>query len=71
VEVEVDLWSTAHVFLPGHRLRLHICASDFPRYDRNPGSGQTSAVATRVLPQRNLLFHDPQHPTHLELSVVA
>jgi putative CocE/NonD family hydrolase len=69
--VEVDLWSTAHVFLAGHRLRLQVCASDFPRYDRNPGTGQTSADVDRVLPQRNLLFHDPEHPSHLVLPVVS
>jgi putative CocE/NonD family hydrolase len=68
--VEVDLWSTAHVFMSGHRLRLQVCASDFPRYDRNPGTGQTSAEVDRVLPQSNLLFHDPGHPSHLVLPVV-
>jgi putative CocE/NonD family hydrolase len=68
--VEVDLWSTAHVFLPGHRLRLQVRASDFPRYDRNPGTGQTSAQVDRILPQRNLLFHDPQRPSHLVLPVI-
>jgi putative CocE/NonD family hydrolase len=68
--VEVDLWSTAHVFLAGHRLRLHVCASDFPRYDRNPGTGQTSADVDRVLPQRNRLFHEPSRPSHLVLPVV-
>jgi len=69
-QVEVDLWSTAYVFLPGHCLRLQVCASDFPRYDRCPGTGETSATATRILPQRNRLFHDPAHPSHLELPVV-
>ncbi|MDP9325126.1 MAG: CocE/NonD family hydrolase, partial [Candidatus Dormibacteraeota bacterium] len=68
--VEVDLWSTAHAFLPGHRLRLHVTASDFPRYDRCPGTGQTSADATEILPQRNLLFHDVEHPSHLLLPVI-
>ncbi|HEV3233628.1 MAG TPA: CocE/NonD family hydrolase [Candidatus Dormibacteraeota bacterium] len=68
--VEVDLWSTAYAFLPGHRLRLHVTASDFPRYDRCPGTGQTSADATEILPQRNLLFHDAEHPSHLVLPVV-
>ena len=71
VRVEVDLWSTAHVFLPGHRLRLQVCASDFPRYDRCPGSGPNSAEATRILPQRNRLFHDAGRPSHLELPVIT
>lgn len=70
VAVEVDLWSTSHVFLPGHRLRLQVRASDFPRYDRCPGTGESSIAAEKVVPQRNLLFHDPQRPTHLTLEVV-
>ena len=68
--VEVDLWSIAHTFLPGHRLRLQVRASDFPRYDRCPGDGRTAGEADRVLPQRNQLFHDPARPTHLVLPVI-
>jgi hypothetical protein len=70
VQAEVDLWSTSHVFLAGHRLRLQVRASDFPRYDRCPGTGESSATAKQILPQRNLLFHDPQRPSHLTLEVV-
>lgn len=69
--VGVDLMSTSHVFLAGHRIRVQIAASDFPRYDRNPGSGESSTVAKRVLPQRNQLFHDPERPSYVELPVVA
>jgi putative CocE/NonD family hydrolase len=65
----VDLWSTAHRFAAGHRLRLQVCASDFPRYDRCPGTGEPSSTATRVLPQRNLIFHDPNRASALLLPV--
>lgn len=68
--VEVDLWSTSHVFLPGHRLRVLIAASDFPRYDRCPGTGEGSATAARVAPQRNLLFCDAARASYLELPFV-
>ena len=34
----IDLWSTSHVFLAGHRLRVQVTASCFPRWDRNPVS---------------------------------
>jgi hypothetical protein len=68
--LDVDLWSTSHVFRPGHRLRLHVAASDFPRYDRCPGTGESSATATRVLSQRNRLFLDASRPSHLELPAV-
>ena len=70
-QIEVDLWSTSYVFLAGHLIRLQVCASDFPRFDRCPGSGESSSVAKRVLPQRNKLFHDPARPSLVELPVVA
>src|SRR5262249_7917334 len=36
---DVDLWATAQVFRAGHRLRVHVTSSDFPRYDRNLNTG--------------------------------
>ena len=35
----IDLWDLAHTFLPGHRLRLEISSSNFPRFDRNTNTG--------------------------------
>ena len=57
-EVAIDLWSTAHVFLPGHRVRLQITASCFPRWDRTPAAHQVlchdAARPSRlILPRRN------------------
>jgi predicted acyl esterase len=36
---EVELLSTAQVFLAGHRIRVHVTSSDFPRCDRNLNTG--------------------------------
>ncbi len=36
----IDLWATSNVFLPGHRIRLEICSSNFPRFDRNLNTGE-------------------------------
>jgi len=36
----IDLWATSHVFLPGHRVRLEISSSNFPRFDRNLNTGE-------------------------------
>ena len=38
VELFIDLWDVAHVFRTGHRIRLEICSSNFPRFDRNLNS---------------------------------
>ena len=39
----IDLWATSNVFLPGHRIRVEISSSNFPRFDRNPNTGRPAA----------------------------
>ena len=41
VEVEIDLWATSNVFLPGHCIRVEVSSSNFPRYDINLNTGNT------------------------------
>jgi putative CocE/NonD family hydrolase len=67
----VDLWSTANVFLKGHRLRLEISSSNFPRFDRNLNTGQDPGVAGKPLPATNTVYHDTGHPSALILPIVA
>lgn len=50
VDVEVDVGSTAWRFAPGHRIRLHISGSNFPRFDVNPATGEAAGRATRLEP---------------------
>jgi putative CocE/NonD family hydrolase len=67
----VDLWSTANVFLKGHRLRLEISSSNFPRFDRNLNTGQEAGVAGKSLPATNTVYHDTGHPSALILPIAA
>jgi len=68
--VTVNLWATSNVFLAGHRLRLEISSSNFPRFDRNLNTGETQASSTRMVPATNAIYHDRQHPSALVLPVV-
>jgi len=68
--VTLDLWATANVFLTGHRLRLEITSSSFPRYDRHPNHGGDLAGETKPVPATNVIYHDRAHPTALLLPVV-
>jgi hypothetical protein len=43
----IDLWATSHVFLPGHRARLEIASSNFPRFGRNLNTGEDQATGSR------------------------
>ena len=65
----VDLWATAIAFAPGERLRVLLTSSDFPRYDRNPNTGELGVEATASVPALQRIFHDRQHPSHLVLPV--
>jgi uncharacterized protein len=66
---EVDLWATAIAFTPGERLRVLVTSSDFPRYDRNPNTGQLGVEATGSVPALQRVFHDAERPSHLVLPV--
>jgi uncharacterized protein len=67
--VEIDLWSTSNVFLRGHRLRVHVTSSSFPRWDRNLSTGNQGSTRIEVARQR--VFHDPDRPSCVELPVVG
>jgi uncharacterized protein len=65
----VDLWATGITFRAGHRIRVHITSSCFPRWDRNPNTGEgPDSARTEVARQR--IFHDPERPSHVTLTVV-
>jgi len=68
--VTVDLWATSNVFLPGHKLRLDVSSSNFPRFDRNMNTGEMQARATRMVKATNVIYHDKAHPSALVLPVV-
>ena len=65
--LEIDMWATANRFAAGHRLRLDISSADFPRFDRNSNRGGDRAPP---IPALQTIYHDPQHPSHLLVSVL-
>lgn len=64
---EIDMWATANRFKRGHRLRLDISSADFPRFDRNSNRGGEPGLP---VPAIQTIYHDPQHPSHLLISVL-
>lgn len=67
---EIDLWVTSNLFKRGHRLRVEVSSSNFPRFDRNPNSGKPFGSDTELLPAKQTVFHDQAHPSHLILPVI-
>jgi putative CocE/NonD family hydrolase len=68
--ITVDLWSTSNVFLAGHKLRLEVSSSNFPRFDRNLNTGEEQGRATRMVKASNVIYHDKAHPSTLIVPVV-
>ncbi|MGC2403742.1 MAG: CocE/NonD family hydrolase [Acidobacteriaceae bacterium] len=66
----IDLWATSNVFLAGHRMRLEISSSNFPRFDRNLNLGQPSGKAKGFVTATNTVLHDAAHPSALLVPVI-
>jgi uncharacterized protein len=65
----VRLWPTAYRFTAGHRIRVQVSSGSFPRYARNPGTGEPRAVAVRLLAADQSVYHDPERPSAITLPV--
>jgi uncharacterized protein len=59
----VRLWPTAYRFKRGHRIRVQVSSGAFPRYARNPGTGEPLATATTLKAADQAVYHDPAHPS--------
>jgi hypothetical protein len=68
--ITVDLWATSNVFLAGHKMRLEVSSSNFPRFDRNLNTGEEQARATRMVKATNVIYHDKEHPSALIVPIV-
>jgi len=69
-QIEVDLASTSLLFFRGHRIRLEVSSSNFPRFDRNPNTGGDVASETRPIAARQKVYHGPDAKSRLILPVV-
>ena len=69
-ELTIDLWNTSQVFRVGHRVRLEVSSSAFPKYDRNLNTGEPVATGTRMEQATNHIWHDAAHPSRLVLPII-
>jgi putative CocE/NonD family hydrolase len=69
IEFRIRMGITACRFRQGHRIRLEVCASDFPNHDRNHGTGRNDLFDAEMASTEQTIFHDPQRPSMLVLPV--
>jgi len=66
----IDLGATSNVFLKGHRVRVEVSSSNFPRFDRNPNTGYAVETEAEMSTAAQTVYHDTQCPSHILLPVI-
>ena len=71
-EIEIDLQDISHVFKEGHRMRVAIASSNFPRFDRNANTGNPLGVDSEedFVIAENAVYIGSDYPSHIKLPVV-
>ena len=67
---DVDLWNTCQRYQKGHRVRVEISSSAFPKYDRNLNTGEPLGKTTAMIVAQQKVFHDREHPSYIVLPIV-
>jgi putative CocE/NonD family hydrolase len=70
VELRIDLQATSNFFGPGHRVRLEVSSSNFPRWDRNLNTGGNNFDETAWVVAHNTVHHSARYPSRLVLPIV-
>ena len=66
----IDLWSTSHLVKKGHQIRVDISSSNFPRFDRNPNTGATLGVDSKLEKAKQTVYHNSTYPSHMVLPLI-
>jgi putative CocE/NonD family hydrolase len=70
VRIRITLFPTANLFLPGHRIRLDVSSSNFPKFDVNPNTGEAEGAARRSRIAVNTVFVEATRPSRVMLPVL-
>lgn len=69
-EVTIEPYGTANVFKKGHRIRIDISSSNFPRFDFNPNTGEPIGRSRRMITADNTIYHDLIRASHVVLPII-
>jgi hypothetical protein len=69
-QISIDAGVTSYVFTNGHRIRLEVSSSNFPRFDRNLNSSAPNANVTKMNKAKQSVFHEKDYPSALILPVI-
>jgi putative CocE/NonD family hydrolase len=70
VELRIDMFATSNYFAPGHRIRLEVSSSNFPRFDRNLNTGGRNYDESEWVVAQQTVHHSAEYPSHIILPVI-
>lgn len=68
--ITIRLGSTSNLFATGHRIRLDISSSNFPKFEPNPNTGEANGAWTRQVKAHNAVYHDAKNASYVELPTM-
>ncbi|HTM48314.1 MAG TPA: CocE/NonD family hydrolase [Bryobacteraceae bacterium] len=68
--ISIDAGVTSNVFRKGHRIRLEVSSSNFPRFDRNPNTGRPVIDETELRKASQTVYHDRSRESYVLLPVI-
>lgn len=69
-EYTIDCWNTSHVFKKGHKIRVEVASSAFPKYDRNLNTGEALGRTTEAVIAHQTIYHSPKYPSAINLPII-
>ena len=66
----IDLWATSNVFKAGHKIRVYLSSSNFPRFNRNLNTGEATLRGTKMVKARQTIYHDAERPSAIVLPII-
>ena len=66
-QVKIELPPIANLFVAGHKLRLEIASSNFPRFDINPNTGEPLGKHTKSIQAENTVYVGQKYPSCIKL----
>ncbi len=67
----IDLWATSYTLPAGHKLRVEISSSNFPRFARNLNNGETFGISDQIKIAEQTIYHSSNYPSRLVLPVMT
>jgi putative CocE/NonD family hydrolase len=69
-QYDIDVWNTCQTVMPGHRLRVEIASAAFPKFDRNPNTGEPLGLTSRIEVADQTVYHDRDRASYMVLPFV-